>query len=417
MLGRRRLCGLAAVGLLALGLNAPANAARVAPSGTDWPCWRGPNGDGTSNLKGIKKNWGAGLKKLWDVSALGEAGKSAAAWSAPSVKGNRLVVDAREGKNDLLFCFDADKGTPVWKKSFAAPGGGSWGKGPRATPCIDGDKIYTYSRGGMLNCWNLADGKKVWTQTTGQEPKWGHSSSPFILGNLVIVQGGKGTIVSAFNKTTGAPAWKGPGGAPSYAAVMKADVGGRTQLVVFAAKAVVGVDPASGRQLWSHPWKTSYDVNATTPAVANGVLFISSGYGSGCAALSLTGTGVKQIWRSKVIASHHSDPVIDKGAIYCYSGQSTSNKSLKCVDLQTGALKWDAGPAAGWGTLVAVDGHLLCLTNRGKLVLVQIRPDKFTKVAEFQAIKGNPVWTVPVVANGKVYVRFQNKLACYDLMK
>jgi outer membrane protein assembly factor BamB len=182
----------------------------------DWPCWRGPNGDGKSPLKDICKDWTNGLKMVWEVGGLGSSSGSTWSWSAPSVKGNRLVVPGRHGTKDVIYCFDAETGAPVWEQEYSAPappGRGEYGAGPRATPCIDGDRVYTFGRYGHLACWDLQNGMLIWmkhieTEGGGRPGPYGLSSSPVVYEGLVMVAGDGKAQAIAFDKQTGTCVWK-----------------------------------------------------------------------------------------------------------------------------------------------------------------------------------------------------------------
>jgi outer membrane protein assembly factor BamB len=186
---------------------------------------------------------------------------------------------------------------------------------------------------------------------------------------------------------------------------------------VFHGKGLAALDSGDGKELWNTVWETPYDVNATTPLVDGARIFITSGYGVGCELLKADRSGVAIVWRNKTIASHHSDPFIIGGHLYGYSGQSMQNRgSFKCVELETGAEKWVTGEM-GWGTCVYVDGHLLCCDIKGNLTLMKPDPSEFIKAAGMPRALGDirgPVWTVPVLANGKLYLRFKQTLMCYE---
>ena len=388
----------------------------------DWPCWRGPSFDGRSTVTGIRKDWSGGLRKLWEVGYLCQ-GKHASTWSAPVVQGNRLVVPGRDEKRDLVFCLNPEDGESLWLGSYEAKAGTTHGPGARATPFIDDDRVYTFGRSGDLACWRLRDGKLVWRKNVadagGNEPRWGHSSSPLVYKDKVIVQGGGTALTVAYDKMTGDLAWKSMEGDAGYAAsvLVPADQGAR--LLIFHGVGLSFLDAADGRELWSVPWKTRYGVNATTPAVAGTTVFISSGYDEGCQALEMGDREAKVLWQNKTIASHHSDPVILDGFLYGYSGSSSQNKGhFKCLDLKTGDERWSTSEI-GWGTALHVDGHLLCMDIKGNLFLVNPDPDRFIKVTEFRGALGDPkhpAWTIPVVANGKLYLRYRQRLVCYSLL-
>jgi len=387
----------------------------------DWLCWRGINGDGRSTVTGIRKDWSGGLKKLWEVDYLCQ-GKQAATWSALAVRGNRLVVPGRSRGEDLVFCLDPNNGELLWHASYKAKSGASHGPGPRATPYIDDDRVYTFGRGGDLLCWNLNDGKLRWklnvNDAGGETPTWGHSSSPLVYGDKVIVQGGGDFVAIACDKMTGKPLWKARPGEAAYAAPAIVNMGDQAGLLIFNAAGLSCLDPDDGKEFWSVPWKTNYKVNATTPVTDGTTVFITSGYGTGCQALKAAPAGAEVLWTGKVIAAHHSDPFIIDGFIYGYSGQSNQNKGIfKCVKLDDGTEKWRTDKL-GWGTTLHVDGHLLCMDNEGSLFLVKPDPEALEIVTEFRSALGevdHPAWTIPVAANGKLYLRYMQRLLCYSL--
>ncbi len=393
----------------------------VTASEAGWAAWRGAAGDGRSTVTGIVKDWSKGLDQRWRVDFLCQ-GESSATWSAPVVEGNRLVVCGRDDERDLVFCLGAADGKLIWLASYAADGDASHGSGPRATPCIDGDRVYTFGRSGDLACWSLHDGTEHWRQSVrdagGSEPRWGHSSSPFLAGNLVIVQAGGKARTVAYDKMTGELAWKSGTGDAGYATAVSLQLGERSAIGVFHGKGLAAIDPADGTEIWDAPWETAYAVNATTPVVVDGGVFVTSGYRTGCGLFKVSESGAELVWRSEAIASHHSDPYVIDGYVYGYSGQSTQNKgSFKCLDLSDGTKKW-ATKAMGWGTCVLVDGHLLCCDIEGNIFLMRPDPSAFTLVTKQRGALGNikgPVWTTPVVADGRLYLRYKQRMVCYEL--
>ena len=389
----------------------------------DWISWQGVNGDGRSGVTGIINNWSEGLKKLWEVNFLCQ-GSASATWSAPVIQGNRLIVCGRNTENDLIFCFDPSDGSLLWQASYRAKAINSHGSGPRATPSIDDDRVYTFGRSGDLACWRLFDGKELWRTNVaregGEEPTWGHSSSPLILGKHVIVQGGGTARTIAYEKMTGKVAWKGGYGIAGYAALTRMDLAGNPVILSFHGKGLAALDSESGDELWNVPWETSYDVNATTPITIGDSVFITSGYNTGCMLLKTRRSGAEILWRNKTIASQHSDSYVIDGFLYGYSGDSSQNRgAFKCVSLRNGEEKW-ATNEMGWGKCVFVDEYLLCCDIKGNLFLMKPNPNKFIKVSQLRNALGDikgPVWTKPVVANGFLYLRFKQRLVCYDLMQ
>lgn len=404
--------------------NIPSKIAELPPITkgiADWPNWRGANFEGKSATKGIKTDWSKGLERLWQVNYLCQD-NSTATWSAPVIQGNRLIVAGRDKKNDLVFCIDPGNGELIWSGSYEANAETSHGPGSRATPFINEDRVYTFGRSGDLVCWQLADGKLLWRKNVreagGVEPSWGFSTTPLVLDNKVIVQGGGKALVIAYDKVTGEMIWKSMEGEAGYAASITMNIGDEIKLLIYHGKGLSSLDPSDGKVMWTVPWQTEYGVNATTPIVNKDIVFHTSGYKMGCEVLKVNEHGYTILWKNNVIEAQHSDPVLINGYIYGYSGESSRNNGqFKCLELATGKEMWSTN-LIGQGTTTFVDGHLICQDIKGNLYLLIPDPSGFKKVGEMiPAIRDvkNPAWTVPVVANGKLYLRYLQQLICYKL--
>lgn len=404
--------------------NIPEKGTELPPLTTgssDWPNWRGKLFDGKSSLKGIYIEWSTGLEKIWEVDYLCQ-GQSTATWAAPVIQGNRLIVPGRDENNDLVFCLNSENGQLIWKGSYHAIAGTSHGPGPRATPFIDNDRVYTFGRSGDLVCWDLLDGTKHWYTNVksegGQEPDWGLSSSPLVLDDKVYVQGGGDALVCAFDKMNGKLAWKSLQGPSGYAAIVPFISDSTRLILVYHAKALSCLDANSGKELWRTTWETDYGVNATTPLVHGDTIFHTSGYDKGAQALVANKDGFKILWTNKTIAAQHSDQILIDGHLYGYSGQSTTNRGeFKCVELRSGIEKWSSKELAN-GTVCYADGYLICMDLKGNLFLLKPVPTGLNIIAEFpDAIEGvkSLSWTVPVIANGKLYLRYLQRLICYNI--
>lgn len=388
---------------------------------TDWTCWRGPSLDGKSVVKSLKKDWSAGLQKLWEVGYLCQ-GEESVAWSGPVIQGNRLVVTGRAGTLDQVFCIHAETGELIWNTEYEAPTDGKFGTGPRATPFIDNDRVYTYGRAGDLACWKLLDGALLWKKNVmdegGKLPEWGFASSPLVLDKKVFVQGGGDARLIAFDKLTGEVIWKSPGGESGYATAMPIKMGEKTHLLHFHGTGLALVDTLGGAVLWDIPWETEYAVNAATPIVKGDTVFITSGYGMGSQCLRVSESGVEVIWQSKVIASQLADLVLLEGYLYGYTANANNSGPFKCVKFNTGEEIWSTKKIGG-GSLIFADGHLVCFDVKGGLHLLKANPEEFEKTGEMnKAIEGvrQESWTPPALANGRLYLRYMQKLVCYDLI-
>ena len=387
----------------------------------DWTNWRGDNFEGKSTSTGIITDWSKGLQKLWQVNYICQD-QGTASWSAPVVQGNRLIVPGRDEKNDLVFCINAESGELIWKGSYESEAGNSHGPGSRATPFINDGRVYTFGRSGDLVCWQLEDGKLVWRTNVkdagGAEPTWGFSTTPLVIDNKVIVQGSGTALVIAYDKLTGGLLWKSMEGEAGYAAAITMKIEDEVKLLIYQGTGLSCLNPEDGKVLWTAPWATEYGVNATTPIVSNELIFHTSGYKMGSEALRVTKSGYTVLWKNNLMEAQHSDPILIDGYIYGYSGESSRNNGqFKCIELSTGKEMWSTN-LIGQGTTTYVDGHLICQDIKGNVFLVKPTPSSFVKVGEIHTaiddVK-NPAWTVPVVANGKLYLRYMQQLVCYKL--
>jgi outer membrane protein assembly factor BamB len=392
---------------------------RLSTGNSDWTSWQGENYDKKSQFTGLKKDWSAGLKKLWEVNFLCQDDQTAT-WSAGVVRGKTLIIPGRDEKNDLVFCLDSETGKLIWKGSCEAPTNTNHGPGARATPVIDTDKVYTYGRGGDLVCWNLADGRILWhkkvADTGGVEPDWGYSSSPLLYGNKVIVQTGGNALAVAYDKINGEVLWKSGTGFGGYAPlnVFTAD----SSLLLFSGEALSGLNAETGDVYWSVPWLVDYKVNASIPVSEGNIVFVTSGYSKGCMAIEVVNKKAKVLWESHSIEGQHSDPVIVNGYVYGYSGNSSRNNgSLVCLRLSDGKEMWSS-KEVGTGTFAFADGYLVCLDINGNLSLVEVNPEKFVlsgRIEKALASVKHPAWTAPFIANGKLYLRYLQSIVCYSL--
>jgi outer membrane protein assembly factor BamB len=405
------------------GLPAIRTAIPVITKGdADWTNWRGTNFDGKSATKGIKTDWSKGLEKIWQVNYLCQD-KATASWSAPVIQGNRLIIPGRDKNNDLVFCLNSDNGELIWLGSYEAKAETAHGPGSRATPFISDDKVYTFGRSGDLVCWQLEDGKLVWKKNVkdegGQEPSWGLSTTPLVFDNMVIVQGGGKALVIAYDKLTGDVLWKSMEGEVGYSASITMSIENEIKLLIYHSKGLSCLNPTDGKVLWTVPWPTEYGVNATTPVIYNDIIFHTAGYGMGCEALKVTKNGYSVLWKNNVMEAQHSDPILIDGYIYGYSGETSRNVGqFKCLELSTGKEMWSTNEI-GQGTTTFVDGYLICQDLKGNIFLIKPDSSSFKKIGEIKlAIDNvkNPAWTVPVVANGKLYLRYMQQLVCYNLM-
>ena len=374
----------------------------------DWPKWRGPNHNGISSETGWVATWPeGGPKVLWKAS-LG------AGFASMAVSNGRVYAMGNINNSDILYCFEADTGKEIWKKSYPCP---LFNKnhegGPAATPTVSGDAVYTFSKNGDVFCFKAATGKVVWSKNLTKElgvkhPTWYFAGSPFVIDNMVILNAGTRGI--ALDKADGSVIWKNGNDATGYATAAPFTVGNQKCVAIFAAKEIVGLIASTGKIIWRHPWKTSYDANIATPIISGNTVFICSGYNKGGALLRIEGGNVTEVWRNKNMRNHFNNSVLWQGHIYGFDDA----KELRCLDFKTGQMKWSQG-GLGKGSLMIADGKLIILSERGKLVTAPASPERFKELSSVQILKGK-CWTVPVLANGRIYARnAAGQLVCVDV--
>lgn len=381
-------------------------------SAADWPNWRGPNYNGISNETGWTTTWPKeGPKVLWNAS-IGNG------FSSMAISSGRLYAMGNISDRDNLYCFDTDKGTEIWKQSYPCPlFGQSHEGGPSATPTVEADAVYVASRNGDVIRFESATGKVVWHKNITKElglkqPTWYFASSPFIANDLIILNAGTSGV--ALKKSDGSLAWENGKGVAGYATAVPFTIGGQKCVVIAGAQEIFGLIASTGKVIWKKPWKTSYDINAADPIISGDTMFVSSGYSTGCALFKIEPNGLSEIWRNKNMRNHINSSVLWEGFIYGFDGQAGGGGKLVCLDYKTGQMKWSQ-KGMDTGSLCLADGKLIILSEDGKLVIVEASPQGFKELASTKILTGK-CWTVPVLANGRIYARnADGQLVCVDV--
>lgn len=374
----------------------------------DWPQWRGPNRNGISDEGGWKPAALNSATIAWRAS-IGEG------YASPVIADGKVYATGNSNGQDHVHCFDAASGERVWSQGHPARGGDKYA-GPRATPAVEDGKVFAMSREGDVLCLDAGTGRVIWRKSLVAEAgianlRWGLSGSPLVMGDLLILNAGSSGM--ALKKGTGAVAWSGGTGAGGYASPVAMTLGGKPGVLLFGAEALMGVAADTGAVLWSHTWKTSYDVNAPDPIPSGDKVYISSGYGSGCALLDLTRTPPAVVWQNKLIASHFACSILRDGYLYGCDGNAGKGR-LRCLEFETGKDVWTE--ETGFSSLIMVDGKLLILHEAGKLTIADASPKGFNRLSEAQVLDRKLCWTAPSFAGGRVYCRNQpGDLVCVDL--
>lgn len=373
------------------------SAGLAAPGPSDWPQFRGADQDGISKETAWNPRALEGTAtELWKADV-------GAGYSGVSVVGDRAFTAGNQNNQDTVYALSLKSGTVLWHHSYPCAGGGY--PGPRATPASDGVNVFMFSREGAVVCLDAASGAVKWRKDVMHEfgarnLKWGFSSSPILAGDKVLLNAGEFGI--ALSRSTGNKVWASPGGTGGYASpVVFSSAAGR-MVAVFGESALYTVDLATGRKIGDVKWETSYDVNAADPIAHEGRLFITSGYGHGCALVDARSRNLSTVWESKSLRGHFSSCVLIDGFLYGFDGNA-GNGSLKCLEWETGAVKWEE--RTGFGSLTAASGNLIVLTEKGDLLVIKADPAHCQTLATARQVLEKTCWTAPVLAHGILFCR------------
>lgn len=418
--------------------------------GQDWPKFLGPLGTSVSTEKGILAPWPKdGPRVLWH-KAVGPG------YGMPVVAKGKLYHFDRNGKTLRLTCLDARTGALLWDFDYPSIYKDSFGynNGPRCSPLVDGEMVYTYGVEGMIHCLKADTGKVVWKFDPNKEFNviqnfFGVGSTPVIEGNHLIVQVGgspegsiqrelfnqtlkpNGTGVVAFDKLTGKVVYKIGDELASYASPVLATIHGRRYCFVFARGGLLAFEPISGKIDFHFPFRSEdvESVNASNPVVVGDKVLISECYGPGSALLRVKKEGGYEVLRDdskkikKSLATHWMTPIFHDGYLYGSSGRHTAQADLRCIDFETGKLMWSE-PRLTRSSLLMVDGHFICLGEDGTLRLLKVNPKQYEEISAVelkdpktkQPLLEYPCWAAPILSHGLMYLRGEERLVCVELI-
>lgn len=390
-------------------------------SQSSWPQWGGPRRDFKSDVKGIPDMWPAtGPRRIWNRQ-LGDG------YSAIVAEGDRLFTMYRRGLQDVVICLDANTGQTVWEFAYDAPFSREYvleqGEGPRATPLVSGGRVFSSGPTGKMHCLEARTGKPLWshdliTEFKGTVRVRGYSCSPLAYKNTVIMMvGGAGNSVIAFDQKTGAVAWKKGDYQNSPSSPIIINVDGQDQLVAFMYGEIVGLDPASGDTLWSHPHQTDYGLNISTPVWGEGnLLFCSSAYGGGSRVIKLARAGgqtrVEEVWFHRLMRIHFSNAIRAGDFIYGSSGDFGPTPFV-AVNVKTGQVAWrDRGLSKA--SFIYADGKFIAIDEDGHLILAS-PSDQGLKIHSKVELLTSNAWTAPTLVGTRLYVRDRRAIMALDL--
>jgi outer membrane protein assembly factor BamB len=392
----------------------------AAAAGADWPQFLGPARNGTSPETGLVASWPAkGPPVLWQRD-VGEG------YSGPVVAAGRLVLFHRVGDEEVVECLDASTGKPLWKHAEATAYSDPLGKGdgPRSTPAVAGGKVFTLGPGGRLLCLSLQDGKKLWQRALLEDyevPRsyFGVGTSPLVEDDLVLVNvGAKDAGIVAFHKDAGKEAWRATGQGASYASPVAATLDGVRHALFFTREGLVSLDPATGAVRFTKRWRARIDasVNAASPVVFDGHVFLTACYDTGAVLLKVRKDGVDEVWKGdESLSCHFGTPVYLDGHLYGFDGRQEEGARLRCVEARTGKVCWTE-PGYGCGSMILADGRLIVLGEGGDLALVQPDPGRYRELAR-ASVLGRPCRAHLALSGGRLYARDGRRLVCWDLRK
>lgn len=387
----------------------------------DWPTWRGKARDGRSTETQLLQEWPEnGPEKKW-ISTEGGMG-----YSSFAVVGDRIYTMGADEDTEYVIALDAKTGKRVWATPVGDRLKNGWGDGPRSTPTVSGDLVIALGGKGGLVCVSAVDGSQQWsaelTALGGKIPNWGYSESPLVDTDRVLCTPGgpQGTVV-CFDLRTGDKIWQSTGITEKahYSSIIAVEHFGQHQYIQLTQNRVFGLD-ADGQLRWRADWPLGRTAVIPTPIYQDGKVYITSGYGAGCMLLNVDRNhNVSKAYENKTMKNHHGGAILVDGHIYGYS----DGPGWICQNLETGEMVWNEKSKLGKGAVAYADGKLYCLEEKtGVLALADASAEGWKEHGRFtldpqteqRAIKGK-VWTHPVIANGKLYLRDQEIIICYSI--
>ncbi len=409
--------------------------------GADWPGFLGPSQNSSSQERGILTNWpDQGLRVEW-TAPLGEG------YAAPSISRGRLYQFDRIKDEARLICRNAETGQQIWTYRYPTQYEDYYGYdgGPRCCPVIDANRVYLHGVDGQLICLDAFHGNEIWKIDTQdkyhfRQNFFGVASTPIVYGDLLLVAiggspkelhvddfrdlKGNGSGIVAFDKKTGQERYAITNELASYSSPTLATIRGQPWGLYFARGGLIAFRPKTGKVAFQFPWRARIleSVNASNPLVVGDEILLTECYGPGGVLLKVKDEGYERIWddanrgREKSLQCHWNTPVYHDGFVFGSSGRNTSNAELRCVAWKTGNVRWSKR-GLGRASFLKVDGHLLCLTEYGELLLVKLDPDRYHEMARWK-VPGlrYPCWAAPVLAHGLLYVRGKERLVCLELI-
>jgi outer membrane protein assembly factor BamB len=389
--------------------------------GDDWPQILGPHRNGIAKDQQLAEKWAGGKpKKVWE-SPIGSG------FAGVAVANNQVVLFHREKANDQLSSFAADSGKPLWTTSFPANFQPQIvdDDGPRAVPTIDQGNVYAYSATGKLYCVDLKTGEKRWERATHEDfgangGYFGAGSSPLVdEKRVIVIVGGdkKGAGVVAFDSDSGKTVWSAVNDQASYSAPVITTINDTRHLLCITRLNFVSLDPSSGKERFRTPFgQRGPTVNGAIPVISGGNVLLTASYGIGAQWLAISPENVEVVWNEEILAGQYATPILHEGAIYAVDGRQDGGPiALKCFDPVTRNLFWSES-LPEYATLISADKKLLVMQTNGTLKLVSLTRSRFQQLGSASLVSGK-TRALPALAQGRIYIRNEKTLACFDLSK
>jgi outer membrane protein assembly factor BamB len=384
--------------------------APIAMPRPEWPGFRGPERDGVVTGTRIATDWTTTPPTALWKRAVGPG------WSSFAVAGDRLYTQEQRGEDELVACYSASTGAPIWQhRDRARFWESNGGAGPRGTPLVHQGRVYALGATGIVNALDAGTGAVVWTRnaaadTGAKTPMWGFSGSPVVVDDLLIVP--TSGALSAYDSATGTPRWKVASKDQGYTSPQLVEIDGVRQVLFVNSAGVSGLSPTDGTVLWSSAW-AGYPIVQPQVVAGGGVLFaVQEGLGLRRLAVSRGGGAwtASETWTSRGLKPYFNDFVVHKGHAYGFD-----SNILSCIDLADGTRKWKGGRYGnGQLVLLADQDAMLVLGEEGQIALVKAAPDGFTELAAIAGLEGK-TWNHPVVVGDRLLVRNSEEMAAFRL--
>jgi outer membrane protein assembly factor BamB len=398
-------------------------------SAVSWPQFGGPSRNFTSGVKGLGTQWPAsGPRQLW-TRALGEGhssivgdGKTLYTMYRPA----GLTSFVRRSQEEIVVALNAANGETYWEHRVEARTSGfnfEYGAGPHSTPLIAGHRLFAATSTGRFMALDRRTGKEIWAKELidrmgGTRLDRGYACSPLAYRESVIMMvGGRGHAVVAFNQSDGRVVWQAQDFSNSPSSPLLINVDGQDQLVVFMADEIAGLDPTNGALLWRHSHATSYGLNISTPVWAEeNILFLSSAYNGGSRALKLSQnagrTTAAELWHTNRMRVHFGSVIGIGNRVYGSSGDF-GPAFINAVELETGRVVWQ-DRSFSRSQLLYADGKLIILDEEGMLGLATIGPQGLNVLARAELLS-EKAWTAPALIGTRLYARDRKTILALEL--